>query len=156
MTGLMQYVDVLIGNEEHYGIVLGVEASELAGCPTPERYEAVVCALHRRFGFQYVAATIREGDSASESDWSCLLSDGRQRHFSRKYRIRFVDRVGGGDAFSGGLIYAMMSGMECQEAVEFAAAASCLKHSIHGDFNHVSKEEVLALVGGGGAGRIQR
>jgi len=67
-----------------------------------------------------------------------------------------VDRVGGGDSFSGGLIYALLSGMSCQETVEFAAAASCLKHSIHGDFNHVSRDEVLALIGGSGSGRIQR
>jgi 2-dehydro-3-deoxygluconokinase len=112
--------------------------------------------LHERFGFKYVATTLRESTSASENGWSCLLSDGNQCYLSRKYRIWIVDRVGGGDSFSGGLIYALLSGMNGQQAVEFAAAASCLKHSIHGDFNHVSKEEVLALIGGSGAGRIQR
>ena len=159
MTELMKYVDVLIGNEEDSAIVLGVEAKGVdvaQGSLDAERYKEVASELHRRFGFKYVATTLRESISASENGWSCLLSDGTQCHISRKYRIWIVDRVGGGDSFSAGLIYALLTGMNCQQAVEFGAAASCLKHSIHGDFNHVSKEEVLALVGGSGAGRIQR
>jgi len=159
MTGLMPYVDVLIGNEEDSALVLGVEAKNVDvahGSLDAERYKEVACELHGRFGFKYVATTLRESISASENGWSCLLSDGNQCYLSRKYRIWIVDRVGGGDSFSGSLIYALLSGMDCQQAVEFAAAASCLKHSIRGDFNHVSKEEVLALVGGSGAGRIQR
>jgi 2-dehydro-3-deoxygluconokinase len=159
MTELMKYVDVLIGNEEDSAIVLGVEAKGVdvaQGSLDAERYKEVAAELHRRFGFKYVATTLRESISASENGWSCLLSDGTQCHISRKYRIWIVDRVGGGDSFSAGLIYALLTGMDCQQAVEFGAAASCLKHSIHGDFNHVSKEEVLALVGGSGAGRIQR
>ena len=159
MIDLMQYVDVLIGNEEDSAIVLGVEAKGVdvaKGDLDAERYKEVATELHRRFGFTYVATTLRESLSASENGWSCLLSDGRQCYLSRKYRIWVVDRVGGGDAFSGGLIYGLLSGMSCQDTVEFAAAASCLKHSIHGDFNQVSREEVMALVRGGGAGRIQR
>ncbi|MCE5307470.1 MAG: sugar kinase [Acidobacteriales bacterium] len=159
MTELMQYVDVLIGNEEDSAIVLGVEAKGVdvaAGSLDAERYKEVAGELHRRFGFKYVATTLRESISASENGWSCLLSDGNQCYLSRKYRIWIVDRVGGGDSFSGGLIYGLLSGMSCQETVEFAAAASCLKHSIHGDFNHVSRAEVLALLGGSGSGRIQR
>ena len=159
MTELMKYVDVLIGNEEDSAIVLGVEAKGVdvaQGSLDAERYKEVAAELHRRFGFKYVATTLRESISASENGWSCLLSDGTQCHISRKYRIWIVDRVGGGDSFSAGLIYALLTGMNCQQAVEFGAAASCLKHSIHGDFNHVSKDEVLALVGGSGAGRIQR
>jgi 2-dehydro-3-deoxygluconokinase len=159
MTELMQYVDVLIGNEEDSAIVLGVEAKDVdvaKGSLNAERYKDVAGELHQRFGFKYVATTLRESLSASENGWSCLLSDGRQCCLSRKYRIWIVDRVGGGDSFSGGLIYGLMSGMSCQETVEFAAAASCLKHTIHGDFNHVSRDEVLALVGGSGSGRIQR
>ncbi len=159
MTGLMEYVDVLIGNEEDSAIVLGVEAKGVdvaAGSLNADRYREVAGELHRRFGFRYVATTLRESISASENDWSCLLSDGRDCYLSRKYRIWIVDRVGGGDSFSGGLIYSLLSGMAGQDAVEFAAAASCLKHSIHGDFNHVSKDEVLALIAGGGGGRIQR
>jgi 2-dehydro-3-deoxygluconokinase len=159
MTDLMQYVDVLIGNEEDSALVLGVEAKGVdvaQGALDAARYEEVARELHRRFGFRYVATTLRESISASENGWSCLLFDGRQCHVSRKYRIWVVDRVGGGDSFSGGLIYGLLAGMSSQETVEFAAAASCLKHSIHGDFNHVSKEEVLALMAGAGSGRIQR
>jgi len=159
MTEMMQYVDVLIGNEEDSALVLGVEAKNVdveLGSLDVERYKEVARELHARFGFRYVATTLRESLSASANRWSCLLSDGAACYLSRKYEIWIVDRVGGGDSFSGGLIYALLSGMDCQRAVEFAAAASCLKHSIPGDFNHVSKAEVLALVGGSGAGRIQR
>jgi len=159
MIDLMQFVDVLIGNEEDSAIVLGVDANGVdvtRGDLDVERYKEVATELHRRFGFTYVATTLRESLSASENGWSCLLSDGQERYLSRKYRIWVVDRVGGGDSFSGGLIYGLLSGMSCQDTVEFAAAASCLKHSIHGDFNHVSREEVMSLVRGGGTGRIQR
>lgn len=159
MTDLMQYVDVLIGNEEDSAVVLGVEAKGVdvaKGSLDADRYKEVAHELHQRFGFKYVATTLRESISASENGWSCLLSDGKQSYLSRKYRIWIVDRVGGGDSFSGGLIYGLLTGMSYQETVEFAAAASCLKHSIHGDFNHVSKEEVQALIGGSGSGRIQR
>jgi 2-dehydro-3-deoxygluconokinase len=159
MTDLMQHVDVLIGNGEDSAIVLGVEAKGVdvaKGDLDADRYKDVAVELHRRFAFKYVATALRESLSASENGWSCLLSDGQQCYLSRKYRIWIVDRVGGGDSFSGGLIYALLSGMSCQDAVEFAAAASCLKHSIHGDFNQVAMEEVMALVSGGGSGRIRR
>jgi len=159
MTDMMQYVDVLIGNEEDSALVLGVTAKDVdtaKGTLNVERYKEVAKELHQRFGFEYVATTLRESISASENGWSAMISDGRQCHVSKSYRIRIVDRVGGGDAFSGGLIYGLLTGMDGQQTVEFAAAASCLKHSIHGDFNLVSKEEVLALMGGSGSGRIQR
>jgi 2-dehydro-3-deoxygluconokinase len=159
MTDLMQYVDVLVGNEEDAAIVLGVEAKGMdvaKGALDADRYKEAACELHRRFDFKYVATTLRESISASENGWSGLLSDGKQCYLSRKYRIWVVDRVGGGDSFSGGLIYGLLAGMSSQEAVEFAAATSCLKHSIHGDFNHVSPEEVLALIAGDASGRIQR
>ena len=159
MTDLMQYVDVLIGNEEDAAIVLGAEAKGVdvaRGALDAERYKEVARELHRRFGFRYVATTLRESISASENGWSCLLSDGAESYVSRKYRIAIVDRVGAGDSFSGGLIYGLLAGMSAAETVEFAAAAACLKHSIHGDFNQVSREEVLALMSGGGGGRIVR
>jgi 2-dehydro-3-deoxygluconokinase len=159
MTDLMQYVDVLIGNEEDSAIVLGIAAQgvEVAkGALDAERYKDVADELHRRFAFKYVATTLRESLSASENIWSCLLYNGQHCFLSRQYRIWVVDRVGGGDAFAGGLIYGLLAGMSCQECVEFAAAASCLKQSIHGDFNQVTREEVMALVSGGGSGRIQR
>ena len=102
--------------------------------------------------YKEVATTLRESISASENVWSALLSDGEQFYAGGRYGIWIVDRVGGGDSFSGGLIYGLLSGMNCQDAVKFAVAASCLKHSIHGDVNQVSKEEVMALVDGDGSG----
>jgi 2-dehydro-3-deoxygluconokinase len=159
MTSLMQYVDVLIGNEEDTALVLGVQPKGVdvhSGSLNVDRYREVAQVLHDRFKFKYVATTLRESLSASENGWSCLLSDGKQCCVSRSYRIWIVDRVGGGDSFSGGLIYGLLTGMSTQETVEFAAAASCLKHSIHGDFNLVSRDEVEALVRGGGSGRIVR
>ena len=159
MTELMPLVDVLIANEEHSALVLGVGPKDADLHPGPleiERYKELANALHQRFNFQYVAITMREGLSASENGWSCLLSDKTNCYLSQKYHIWVVDRVGAGDAFSGGLIYGFLTGMSSQETVEFAAAAACLKHSIHGDFNHVSKAEVDALRAGEGSGRIQR
>lgn len=159
MTQLMQNVDVLIGNEEDTALVLGVEAKGVnvhSGLLNVARYKEVAHILHEQFGFKYVATTLRESFNASENGWSCLLSDGQQCYSSRSYRIQIVDRVGGGDSFSGGLIYGLMTEMKTQEAVEFAAAASCLKHSIHGDFNLVSRAEVFALMSGEASGRIQR
>jgi len=159
MTDLMQHVDVLVGNEEDSSVVLGVAAQGVdvaKGQLDAERYKEVAAELHRRFEFKYVATTLRESLSASENGWSCLLSDGQQCYLSRQYRIWIVDRVGGGDSFSGAMIYGLLSGMSSQDTVEFAAAASCLKHSIHGDLNQVSREEVMTLVKGSGSGRIQR
>jgi 2-dehydro-3-deoxygluconokinase len=159
MTGLVKHVDVLIGNEEDTALVLGVEAEGVdvhSGSLDSDRYAEVARLLHARFGFRYVATTLRKSISASENGWSCLLSDGKDCWLSRSYTMRIVDRVGGGDSFSGGLIYALLSAMGGKEAIEFAAAASCLKHSIHGDLNHVFVAEVMALVGGSGSGRIER
>ena len=155
MVGLMEYVDVLIGNEEHADIMLGISAGS-SGTADEARCVDVARRLHEAFGFKYVALGLREGLSASDTRWSGLLHDGRAPYFSAEYAIRVVDRVGGGDAFSGGLIYGLLTGMAPRAAVEFAAAASCLKHSIHGDFNLVSVDEVMALVGGESSGRVQR
>jgi 2-dehydro-3-deoxygluconokinase len=159
MTNLMKYVDVLIGNEEDSALVLGVEAKGVdvhSGSLDVERYREVARLMHDRFNFKYVATTLRESLSASENGWSCLLSDGKECYLSRSYKIWIVDRVGAGDSFSGGLIYGLLKGMSPQDTVEFAAAASCLKHSIHGDFNLVTREAVEALISGGGSGRIVR
>ncbi|MDO8302158.1 MAG: sugar kinase [Sedimentisphaerales bacterium] len=159
MSDLMQYVDVLIGNEEDSELVLGVKPKGVdvtSGSLDVERYKEVAHELHKRFGFKYVATTLRESLSASANNWSGLLSDGKTCYHSKRYHITIVDRVGGGDSFSGGLIYGLMTGMSSQQTIEFATAASCLKHSIHGDFNLVSREEVMALLGGDGSGRIQR
>ena len=103
-----------------------------------------------------VAITLRESKSANDNDWSGMLYTDGQAHFSKKYSIHIVDRVGGGDSFGGGLIYSLLSGKDSQSAIEFAVAASCLKHSIEGDFNLMSVKEVETLAGGDASGRVQR
>ncbi|OPZ65319.1 MAG: 2-dehydro-3-deoxygluconokinase [Firmicutes bacterium ADurb.Bin506] len=159
MSELMGYVDVLIGNEEDAESVFGIKATGsdvTRGEVSAEAYVEVARKLVERFDFERVAITLRESRSASDNGWAGMLYDGATAHVSRKYDVHIVDRVGGGDAFAGGLIYALLSGMQDQEAVEFAAAASCLKHSIVGDVNLVSVDEVKALAGGDKSGRVQR
>jgi len=119
-------------------------------------YREVARELVKRFGFEKVAITLRESLSASDNNWSGMLYDGAEFHLSRKYQVHTVDRVGGGDSFAGALVYALLEGMPGQQAVEFAAAASCLKHSIIGDFNLVGLSEVQVLAGGDASGRVQR
>jgi len=108
------------------------------------------------FGFEKVAITLRTSISASDNDWAAMLYDGTDYCFSKSYHLHIVDRVGGGDSFGGGLIYALLSGKSSQDAIEFAVAASALKHSIEGDYNRVSVSEVEKLAGGDGSGRVQR
>ena len=108
------------------------------------------------FGFKYVAITLRTSISANDNKWAAMLYDGTDYCFSKSYDVHIVDRVGGGDSFGAGLIYALGNKYDTQKAVEFAVAASCLKHSIEGDFNRVSVTEVEALAGGSGNGRISR
>ena len=112
--------------------------------------------LADRFGFTKVAITLRESLSANDNNWSAMLYDGTDYYFSKKYKMHIVDRVGGGDSFGGGLIYACLNGYDAQSTIEFAVAASCLKHSIEGDMNMVSVDEVTKLAGGDGSGRVQR
>lgn len=159
MTGLMAYVDVLICNEEDAEMVFGIEAEGVdvrSGHLEVEKYQEVARQLHQRFGCKYIAITLRESLSATINNWSGVLYDGAQLYRSRSYNMYVVDRVGGGDSFGGGLIYGLLTGMPLQDVVEFAAAASCLKHSIPGDFNLVSVEEVQALMAGDTSGRVQR
>ncbi|MBC7083726.1 MAG: sugar kinase [Firmicutes bacterium] len=159
MTELMKYVDVAIGNEEDAEKVFGIkaEASDVAkGELSVEGYRNVASELVERFGFEMVAITLRESLSASDNNWSAMMYDGHEFYQSRKYRVHIVDRVGGGDSFAAGLIYTLLTGASSKEALEFAAAASCLKHSIPGDFNLVSVPEVLMLAGGDASGRVQR
>ena len=160
MEPLMDRVDILIGNEEDSEKVFGVTASGsdvTAGKVEAAGYAHAAKELVGRFGFRYVATTLRGSRSASSNSWAAILSDGTTAWASRVYDIEpIVDRVGAGDAFSGGLIYGFMTGMGEQAAVEFATAAACLKHSIPGDFNHVSVAEVNRLVGGDASGRVQR
>lgn len=161
MTDLCRYVDVCISNEEDAKDVFGIEAEATditAGKLNREGYRSVARQLAERFDFEKVAITLRESQSASDNGWSAMLYDaaGGEYCFSRKYALHIVDRVGGGDSFGGGLIYALMTGKSSQEAVEFAVAASALKHSIEGDYNMATLAEVEKLAGGDGSGRIQR
>jgi len=159
MTGLMEYVDVCIGNEEDAENVFGISAADTdisKGEISHAAYEEVARQIIGKFGVKLVASTLRESYSASDNGWSAILFDGEKSYLSKKYDLRIVDRVGGGDSFASGLIYGLVTEMPHQEALEFAVAASALKHTIPGDTNHVSKEEVLALAGGDGSGRVQR
>ena len=159
MAQLMPYVDVIIANEEDAADVFGIRAEGTdvnAGVINREGYISVARQLSERFGAKRVAITLRGSISASENDWAGMLYENGQAYFSRQYRIHIVDRVGGGDSFGGGLIYASLKNLDPQASIEFAVAASCLKQSIELDFNHVSVEEVLALAGGNASGRVQR
>ena len=161
MTKLCEYVDVCISNEEDAHDVFGIDAenTDIAGGKlNHEGYKSVARQLADKFGFEKVAITLRSSISANDNDWAALLYNKATDEycFSKSYHMHIVDRVGGGDSFGGGLIYSCLSGYSTQDAVEFAVAASCLKHSIEGDFNLVTVDEVKALAGGNGTGRIQR
>jgi 2-dehydro-3-deoxygluconokinase len=160
MEPLMDRVDVLIGNEEDAERVFGVRASGsdvVAGKVEAAAYARAAEELVRRFGCRYVATTLRGSRSASANSWAAILSDGTTAWASTIYDIEpIVDRVGAGDAFSGALIFGLLTGMDEQATVDFATAASCLKHSIPGDFNQVSAADVMRLVGGDASGRVQR
>ena len=161
MTELCKYVDVCISNEEDAHDVFGIDAENTdihGGKLNHEGYKSVAKQLADKFGFKRVAITLRSSISANDNDWAALLYNVETGEycFSKSYHMHIVDRVGGGDSFGGGLIYATLNGYSTQDAVEFAVAASCLKHTIEGDFNMVSVDEVKALAGGNGTGRIQR
>ena len=159
MTELVKYVDVCISNEEDAHDVFGISAENTdidSGKLNHEGYKSVAKQLADKFGFSKVAITLRSSISANDNDWAALLYDGENYCFSKSYHMHIVDRVGGGDSFGGGLIYALLSDYSTQDAIEFAVAASCLKHSIQGDFNFVSVDEVKSLAGGSGSGRVQR
>lgn len=159
MAELMPYVDVCIANEEDASDVFGIKAENTdieGGKIDGEGYKEVAKKLKERFGFSYVAITLRSSISANDNDWAAMLYDGNDSYFSRKYHMHIVDRVGGGDSFGAGLIYAMLDGKDAQGIIEFAVAASCLKHSIEGDYNMVSVAEVESLAGGNASGRVQR
>ena len=159
MSELCEYVDYCIANEEDAKDVFGIEADNTdiyGGKLNRDGYISVAKKLTEKFNFKGVAITLRESKSASDNDWSGMLYTDGQAYFSKKYSLHIVDRVGGGDSFGGGLIYSLLSGYEPQNAIEFAVAASCLKHSIEGDYNLVSKAEVEALAKGNASGRVQR
>ena len=160
MSELMPYVDVCIANEEDAKDVFGIAAENTdinSGKLDKDGYVSVARQLKDRFGFKYVAITLRGSISASDNRWSGMLYDGSEAFFAPEYLIHIVDRVGGGDSFGGGLIHAMLKWPgDNQKAIDFAVAASCLKHTIEFDFNMMSESEVLALAGGNASGRVQR
>lgn len=159
MEELCKYVDICIANEEDAEDVFGIHAKDtdvFQGKVNRDGYKDVAKQLSERFGFKKVAITLRESITANDNDWSAMLYENGEYYFSKKYRMHIVDRVGGGDSFCAGLIAASINGYNAQSTIEFAVAASCLKHSIEGDFNMVSMEEVLKLAAGDASGRVQR
>ncbi|MBC8062814.1 MAG: sugar kinase [Clostridiaceae bacterium] len=159
MGEIVKYCDLVIANEEDAEMVFGIKAEETditGGELSNEGYKNVARTLVERFGLKHVAITLRESFSASDNGWSAMFYDGREFYNSKKYKMHIVDRVGGGDSFGAGLIYGLTSGLSNQDSLEYAVAASCLKHSVEGDFNLVSKDEVITLMKGDASGRVQR
>jgi len=159
MSELVKYVDVCIANEEDAKDVFGIQAENTdisSGKLNHEGYISVARQISEQFGCKQVAITLRSSLSAFDNDWAGMLYTEGQAYFSPTYRIHIVDRVGGGDSFGGGLIYSLLTEKAPQDAINFAVAASCLKHSIEHDFNLVTVAEVENLAKGNASGRIQR
>ena len=159
MAGLCEYIDYCIANEEDAKDVFGIEADNTdiyGGKLDRNGYISVVKKLTDKFNFKGVAITLRESLSANDNNWSAMLYTDGTAYFSKKYAMHIVDRVGGGDSFGAGLIYSLLNNYDSQKAIEFAVAASCLKHSIEGDYNMVSVDEVKKLAEGDASGRVQR
>lgn len=159
MRPLMKYVDICIGNEEDAELCLGFKpnANVERGETNAEGYKGIFEQMMHEFGFKYVVSTLRESYSASYNGWKAMIYDGKEFYESKRYEINpIIDRVGGGDSFSAGLIHGLLTKKTQGEALEFAVAASALKHTINGDFNLVSIEEVESLTGGNSNGRVQR
>ena len=159
MSRLVPNVDLCIANEEDAADVFGISAKNTditSASINHEGYKEVAKTLADRFGFRKVAITLRESISASDNNWAAMIYDGKEYLFSKKYPVHIVDRVGGGDSFGAGLIYGELQAWALQETLEFAVAASCLKHSVEGDYNLVSVDEVKKLAKGDASGRVQR
>lgn len=161
MSGIMEYVDVCIGNEEDADNVFGIKADNtdvLSGSVDHKSYEEVAKKISDQFGCKYVAITLRTSLSASSNKWAGMLYSSNEDKYalSQEYTIEIIDRVGSGDSFAAGIIYSLLNKSTAQGAVEFAVAASCLKHTQEGDFNRVSVDDVIALVGGDSSGRVKR
>lgn len=161
MKPLMKYVDICICNEEDTEKVLGIKTPDTdveSGELSKAGYVHTAEMIYGYYGCKYIATTLRKSFSASRNSWSAMLYDAEalESYFSTEYDIQIVDRVGGGDSFAAGIIYAMIQKMDCQDAIEFATAASCLKHTIEGDFNRTTVADVEFLLKSGGNGRVQR
>lgn len=159
MSEIAKYCDICIGNEEDASDVFNITVSNSdieKGNINKDSYKSVAKQLYDKFNFKKVAITLRTSLSASENKWSAMLFDGNQYYFSKEYLLHIIDRVGGGDSFSAGLIYSLLNNYSCQDAIDFAVAASCLKHSLEEDFNLETVDEVKKIVELGGSGRVQR
>ena len=160
MRELAKYVDVAIANEEDVqkSLEITVDVNVESGELDREKYRALGNKVLKAYpNMKCIAITLRESHSADWNGWAACLNDGKDFYVSKKYEIRdIIDRVGGGDSFAGGLIYGLNQYEDKQSALEFAVAASCLKHSVIGDFNRVSVSDVEKLMGGDGTGRVQR
>lgn len=160
MNKLAESVDVAIANEEDVQKSLGitVDVDVESGALDREKYRVLGNKVLAAFpNMKLIAITLRESHSADHNGWAACLNDGEHFYVSKKYEIRdIIDRVGGGDSFAGGLIYGLNHYTDRQQALEFAVAASCLKHSVIGDFNRVSVSDVEKLASGDGTGRVQR
>jgi 2-dehydro-3-deoxygluconokinase len=160
MPGLLKFVDVAIANEEDCQMSLGItsDVDVHSGQLDHSAYESLSGKVLREYpNLKSIAITLRESYSADRNGWAACINDRSEFMVSRRYEINdIVDRVGGGDSFAAGLIYAMLTGKPSRESLEFAVAASCLKHSISGDFNRIALEEVQGLLKGDGSGRVQR
>ena len=159
MEKLIPYVDICIANEEDAADVFGIKAADTdidSGKLSKEGYISVAKQICDRYGCKKTAITLRTSISATINRWAGMLYDGNEAFFSKEYEIHIVDRVGGGDSFGGALIHSLLKNMAPKEAIEFAVAASCLKHTIEQDYNLVNESEVEALAGGSGSGRVQR
>lgn len=160
MSEIAKYVDVAIANEEDFQKSLGITASSDVESGSLDRnvYEGIAKkAMELYPNLERVAITLRESKSADRNDWAACIYDGKEFYVSRKYELTdIVDRVGGGDSFSGGLIYGLLTFEKQSEALDFAVAASCLKHTIPGDYNRVTVAEVTSLMKGSGSGRVER
>jgi 2-dehydro-3-deoxygluconokinase len=159
MTGICEYVDVCIGNEEDADLCLGFQAANTdvtKGELNLEGFKDVFQQMKEKFGFKFIASSLRESHSASDNGWSALVYNGTDFYHTKQYEVRIVDRVGSGDSFASGLIYGLVTGMPMAEAAEFGVAASALKHTIPGDLNHATLSDVKDLMKGDGSGRVQR
>ena len=159
MTRLCHYVDVCIGNEEDADTTLGFKAKDTdvtKGELNMDGFKDVFRQMKQKFNFKYIASSLRESHSASDNGWSALVYDGSDFYRTKKYEVRIVDRVGSGDSFASGFIYGLVTGMPMNEAAEFGVAASALKHTIPGDLNHATLNDVKELMKGDGSGRVQR
>ncbi len=160
MPKLMERVDIAIANEEDVQMALGIGAGVdvHSGKLDPSQYQALTGKVLAGYpNLRAIAITLRESHSASHNGWSACLNDRERFLLSRQYEItHIVDRVGGGDSFAAGLIYGLQTLPSRHDALEFAVAASCLKHSVAGDFSRSTVGEVNALLHEGGSGRVQR